>query len=138
MDVKAELTRRLAAVPEILFAFLFGSRARDTGRPRPNSDWDVAIYLRDELTPRERFKLQLRLFADLEDLGRIDIIVLNDAPPLLAHRAAMGERLVVRDEVALVRFIVRAVAVSEDMRHWREVQHRARRQRIEERTVGRP
>ncbi|MCP4661106.1 MAG: nucleotidyltransferase domain-containing protein, partial [bacterium] len=34
--------RHLEARDEILFAYLFGSRAG--GRPRPDSDWDVAIF----------------------------------------------------------------------------------------------
>lgn len=130
------LKQRLAAVDEIAFAYLFGSRGR--GDARPDSDWDVALYLREELSADERFALRLRLLADLADLGRVDLVILNDAPPLLAHRAIMGERLLVRDEVALVRFSVRTVAASEDGRYWRRLHRRARSERLQEGTFGRP
>ncbi len=130
------LADRLAAVPEIVFAHLFGSRAR--GEARPDSDWDIAVYLREDLTHRERFKLRCRLAAELEDLGRVDVVVLNDAPPLLGHRALMGERLLVRDPRTLVRYSVRTLARSEDERYWRDLHWRARRRRLEEGTFGRP
>ena len=136
MSSTEDLERRLAAIDDVAFAYLFGSRAR--GEERPDSDWDLAVYLREGLSSEERFDLRLRLLAELDDLGRDDVEILNDAPPLLAHRAIMGRRLVVRDEVALVRFSVRTVAESEDGRYWRELHRRARAQRLKEGTFGRP
>ena len=136
MSSTRNLTDRLAAVPEIAFASLFGSRAR--GDERPDSDWDVAVYLREDLSAHDRFRLRLRLAAELEDLGRVDVGILNDAPPFLAHRAIMGERLLVRDPSALVRFSVRTVARSEDGRYWRELHRKARLRRLKEGTFGRP
>ena len=130
------LEQRLAAFDDVAFAYLFGSRAR--GEERPDSDWDVAVYLRDGLSSSERFDQRLRLLAELDDFGRVDVVILNDAPPLLAHRAIMGRRLAVRDEVALVRFSVRTVAMSEDGRYWRELHRRARIRRLKEGTFGRP
>ncbi len=130
-----ELKRRLAVVDGISFAYLYGSRAR--GEERPDSDWDVAVYLREDLSADERFDLRLQLLAELDDLG-VDLLILNDAPPLLAHRAIMGERLLVRDDVARVRFSVRTVAMSEDGRYWRELHRRARLERLEEGAFGRP
>lgn len=131
-----DLRDRLDAVPEIVFAFLFGSRAR--GEARPDSDWDIAIYLRQDLSAEQRFRLRLRLAGDLEDLGEVDVVILNDAPPFLAHRAIMGERLLVRDPTTLVRFSVRTVAMSEDGRYWRELHRGARLKRLQEGTFGRP
>ena len=120
----------------VVFALLFGSRAG--GRPRPDSDWDVAVYLRDDLTAEERFKIRLRLMADLDVLGRADIVILNEAPPLLAHRALQGQRLVVRDPAALVRFTVRATSLAEDARYWSEIHLQARLRRLQEGRFGRP
>ncbi len=131
-----ELQTTLTAIPEIEFALLFGSRA--TGTHRPNSDWDVAVHLRSDLSDRERFRLRLRLAARLEDYGRADVVVLNDAPPLLAHRALMGRRLLVRNKPALVRFSIRTLALSEDERPWRELHQRMLRQRLQEGRFGRP
>ena len=135
MDAAPDLDRRLAEHPSIVFALLFGSRG--SGVARPGSDWDIAVYLRDELGARDRFKLRCQLAAELEDLGEVDVVVLNDAPPLLGHRALMGRRLLVRDPKALVRYSVRTIARSEDERYWRDLHWKARRRRLEEGSFGR-
>ena len=135
MSTVEDLKRRLAANDNISFAYLYGSRAR--GEERPDSDWDVAIYLRENLSADERFELRLSLLGELDDIG-VDLLILNDAPPLIAHRAIMGELLLARDDVARVRFSVRTVAMSEDGRYWRDLHRRARLQRLEEGTFGRP
>ena len=129
------IERQLAAVDEILFAYLFGSRADE--RARPDSDWDLGIYLSDSLTARQRFDLRLRLSCDLEPLGRVDVVVLNDAPPLLAHRVLTGRRLLVRDKTAQVRFFVKTMGLAEDDRYWGAIHRQARRERLEEGRFGR-
>ena len=130
------LQQALESTDEILFAFLFGSRAR--GNARPNSDWDVGVYLEDGLDARTRFRVRLRLLADLDALGRVDVVVLNDAPPLLAQQALAGERLLVRDETALVRFTVRTLSMAEDDRYFSRIHFRERVKRLEEGRFGRP
>ena len=90
-DVRLELARRLARFPSVRFALLFGSRA--DGRPRADSDWDLAAYLSDDLSAEERFSERLRLASELDDLGRIDLVVLNDAPPLLGQRPLECQRI---------------------------------------------
>ena len=54
------LNVRLARFDEVLFAFLFGSRAG--GKPRPDSDWDIGVCVSDALTAEQRFDLRRRLF----------------------------------------------------------------------------
>lgn len=126
----------LNATDEVLFGFLFGSRA--AGRSRPNSDWDVAIYLRENLSPRQRFDVRLAIHAELDALGRVDVVVLNDAPILLAHQALLGERLLVRDKTTYVRFFVRIMGQVEDERYWLNIHHQARLKRLREGRFGRP
>jgi predicted nucleotidyltransferase len=135
MNELDHLAARLAEHSEIVFAHLFGSRGR--GDARPDSDWDVAVYLDPALSDHERFRFRYRLAAELDDLGEVDVVVLNDAPPLLGHRALMGRRILVRDPVALVRYQVRTIAQSEDERYWRELHWQALRQRIKEGRFGR-
>jgi predicted nucleotidyltransferase len=90
--------------PEVLDAYLFGSRA--TGRERPDSDVDVAVFL-DPGRTAEHGRLQLDLIGRLESASsgqRADMVVLNRAPPLLYHRVLRdGIRLVSRDLVATTR-----------------------------------
>ncbi|MBD3335481.1 MAG: hypothetical protein GF355_08180 [Candidatus Eisenbacteria bacterium] len=136
MDPQSLMIDKLAAHEEILFALLFGSRAR--GDERPGSDWDVGAYLDDRLGPEKRFELRLRLHAELQEAGCVDLVVLNDAPPLLAHRALQGIRLIVRDRSAYVRFFVRTAARAGDEQFWRSLHARARARRLEEGKFGRP
>ena len=127
---------RLETEADILFALLFGSVAR--GEQRPDSDLDVAVYVDERLAARERFDVRLSVAAALEDLGQPDVIVLNDAPPLLAHRALQGKPILTRDKRAYVRFFVRTLALAEDERHFRAIFARARRDRVREGRFGRP
>jgi len=136
MDLQRELARRLEAVPEVLFALIFGSRAGRSARP--DSDLDVAVFLDRALGPEERFRVRLKLAAELEDLAPPDVVILNDAPPLLAHRALEGRRLFIRDPRAWVRFFVRSMRDAEDERYWARLAGEARRRRIEEGRFGRP
>jgi hypothetical protein len=131
-DLKERLNRR----PEILFAFLFGSR--HNGRPRPDSDWDVAIYLDDALTAKERFDLRRHLSAELEDLGKVDLVVLNEAPPILAHEALCGERLLMRDRSRFASFLVLTLGLAEDQRYWLKIHRQAQLRRLREGTFGQP
>lgn len=133
---KLKLKQQLERFDEVLFAFLFGSRVR--GRPRPNSDWDVGVYLADRLSGKERFEFHLRLATEFEEMGKVDLVILNDAPPLLAQRALQGERIIIRDPQAYVQFFVRTAAAAEDERFWRELHRKARQHRLQEGEFGRP
>jgi predicted nucleotidyltransferase len=97
------LTERLATAlsqrPEVLEGYLFGSLAR--GEAQPHSDIDVAVFIdRSRLGPQP-FGYAAELASDLmKALGRseLDVVVLNDAPPLLYHRVLRdGIRVTSRD-----------------------------------------
>lgn len=94
--VQARLAALLEPRGEILDAYLFGSTA--TGSAQAHSDLDVAVYLREPRPAASRFGYAADLTADLmRGLGtdRVDVVVLNDAPPLLYHR-------VLRDSVRIL------------------------------------
>lgn len=72
---------------EILEAYLFGSVAR--GENQPHSDLDVAVYLDLDRIPEAGFGYAAELNELLAvELGsdKVDVVVLNQAPPLLYHR----------------------------------------------------
>ena len=100
----------------VIFAYLFGSRAR--GRPRASSDVDLAVYLSRALSVRARESLRLRLLGEAcAALGRddVDLVILNDAGPLLAFRVIeSGKPVFSKDELARVRFEARAMALYYD------------------------
>lgn len=101
----AALRTALEARPEVLEAYLFGSLAR--GEAGEMSDVDVAVFLDEQRSVAERGRLLLELTAELMSrLGRndVDVVALNDAPPLLYHRVLRdGERLLARDLLATTR-----------------------------------
>jgi predicted nucleotidyltransferase len=136
VDLLEQLRARLTDRPEILFATLFGSQA--SGIPRSGSDVDIGVFLKEDLSAGERFDKRVELSNELEDLGRADVVVLNDAPPLLGHRALMGKQLIMRDRKAYVRYFVRTLSASEDDRYWRDIHAKERKRRLEEGTFGRP
>lgn len=115
VDVAA-LTTYLAAQSDIVAAYLFGSRA--IGRARERSDVDVAVLL-DEEDSVARFERRLRLMTEVSDVcGReADVVVLNDAPPVLQHQVLRHGRLLYeRDRRARVEFEVRAGRIYADLK----------------------
>lgn len=102
MDVALfeQLRQVLEARPEILDAYLFGSRAR--GDARAHSDVDVAVFA--SALPDTGFGYAAELATELiaaTRINEIDVVVLNLAPPLLYHRVLRdGIRLVARDLAA--------------------------------------
>ena len=100
--LKEKILRVLEPRPEILEAYLFGSTAR--GQTHAHSDIDVAVYLDMARTPDPPYGYRAALTTDLmTGLGtnRVDVVILNDAPPLLYHRVLRdGIRLLSRDLAA--------------------------------------
>ena len=101
MDTLRErLAEALERRPEVLEAYLFGSQAR--GQAQPHSDFDVAVYV--ERVPDAPFGYEAELATDLmAALGddRMDVVLLNRAPPLLYHRVLRdGVRLFSREQRA--------------------------------------
>ena len=92
------LRQAVQARPEILDAYLFGSRAR--GGTTPESDIDLAIIVDRDQAPASPFGYASALASDLMSAtheNRIDVVVLNDAPPLIYHRVLRdGIRLLAR------------------------------------------
>ena len=106
----ARLTRALEPRAEILDAYLFGSRAR--GDAHGQSDVVVAVYIDKSLADDGQWGYRAELTTVLMDaLGTndVDVVVLNQAPPLLYHR-------VLRDGVLLVTRDLQAPPASNDAR----------------------
>ena len=111
------VARCVAKRREIQAAYVFGSVA--VGRARAGSDVDVAVLL-DARVPRSRMmKYRLNLMADLASaLHRpdVDVAVLNEASPLLAHRVlSRGTLVFERSASARVRFQTRTASLYFDL-----------------------
>jgi predicted nucleotidyltransferase len=112
-ELIAKLKDALAARPDVIVAYLFGSAAR--GEFRASSDVDVAILVEEPpLSPPKRLTLASMgsgLQADLQEaVGRsVDLVTLNHASPDLIHRVLRdGVLLSERDRSARIRFEVEA------------------------------
>lgn len=141
--VDAVARGRLAAAldePGVVSALLFGSQA--TGKAGPLADIDVAVWLDPALDAQERFRRQLALIAAASQaLGtdEVQIVVLNDATPLLRHRALRdGIRLVDRDTKTRIRLETGALLEYLDTAPLRAALAAGLRHRIEEGRFGRP
>src|SRR5262245_10647660 len=103
MDDLPPLVARLRAFfgprQEVLEAYLFGSTV--AGAARAHSDVDVAVYLREPGVAASAFGYEADLIAALMQAlhtNQIDVVVLNQAPPLLYHRVLRdGVRILARD-----------------------------------------
>ncbi|MET1159624.1 MAG: HepT-like ribonuclease domain-containing protein [Thermoprotei archaeon] len=98
---------------DILFAYIFGSRA--TGRYRDKSDIDIAIYTEKPLRWREFVELAL----ELEDsLGiRVDLVDLRTAPLILAYEIiSNGVVIIDRNREKRVEFETRILKEYLDLK----------------------
>ena len=96
----ARLTAFFGACPEVAAAYLFGSHAR--GEAAPHSDIDVAIVLASDRPKAPGAALswyRLELLADLVAILHredVDLILLEQAPPVLAQRV-IAEGVLLKD-----------------------------------------
>lgn len=86
----------------VIAAYLFGSHAR--GAAHRESDVDVGVILDYGVhaTRAARFTERVRLASELIGalhVNTVDLVVLNDAPPLLARRVLLDGRQVYCDDV---------------------------------------
>jgi len=111
------VVRCLSRRREVQAAYIFGSVAR--GRTRPDSDIDVAVLVNPRALAVDPLRYRLGLIADLEAALRrpdVEVVVLNEAPPLLAHRVLSQGRLVYqRSAAARVRFQVQTANRYSDL-----------------------
>jgi predicted nucleotidyltransferase len=96
----------VATHTEIQAAYVFGSVV--AGRARQNSDLDVAVLVDHRVTAQGMLKYRLKLMADLGSAlhrSDVEVVILNQASPLLAHRVlSRGSLVFERSASERVRF----------------------------------
>lgn len=108
----------------VVSAYLFGSHG--AGRPHRESDIDVGVLLDRQRHPsrEERFDLRVRLGSDLIDAldsNAVDVVILNDAPPLLGRRVVtQGRRVFLSDPEADLRYVRDVQIRAADLRPFLE------------------
>lgn len=94
--------------PGVIFAYLFGSRARNEAFPQ--SDIDVAVYLEEDVDPLEEKLGLIGDFADRLQRDDIDVVVLNSAPLSLLGRV-MAHHMVLLDRNPHLRHRFESLAI---------------------------
>ena len=110
--IKRGVSRCLSKRREIDAAYVFGSVA--TGRTRRDSDVDVAVLIARPMPSKRAFGYRLDLIADLGSAlhrSDVEVVILNDASPLLAHRVlSKGTLVFERSASARIGFQVRTAS----------------------------
>src|SRR5215218_7210145 len=123
-DPRTALSGYFESHPDLGVAsvYLFGSHAE--GRAHQESDVDVGILLDWGRHPdsRERFEMRLRLGSDLISVlgcNEVDVVILNDAPPLLGRKIIYDGLRVYLGEPAADHAYVRDVQIrAADLEPW--------------------
>jgi hypothetical protein len=132
------VARSVSRRPEIQAAYIFGSVAR--GRARPDSDIDIAVLVGRRIPEARALSYRLKLTNELGvALGRNDVqlVVLNQAPPLLAQRVlSQGTLVFERSRAARVRFQVQTASRYADLVPTMEFYIRRLKKHVREGHVG--
>ena len=110
--VEANLNSIRAAFQEAgaVLAYFFGSAAR--GLERPDSDLDFALLLGRRVPREGRGETRIRLLTELVGITHtndLDLVLLDEAPPLLAYEVISTGRLLLGDRKEQVRYEVEAI-----------------------------
>jgi hypothetical protein len=86
----------LQSMPDILFAYLFGSFGK--GKHFPLSDVDIAVYLKEPTVFQEKKMEILGALIDILQTDEIDLVVLNNTSLPLRMRILESKKVVVDRE----------------------------------------
>lgn len=114
--------KRLFLKERVFFAYLFGSQV--TGEIGGLSDIDIAVYFDERLSKSAMFDSKLRIMAEISKLLKrddVDVVILNDAYPLFAHRIIkQGTVIFSNNEKTRIDFEVKIVMAYLDFKPYIE------------------
>ncbi len=106
-DRLAEKIIQMAPEFNVVFAYLFGSKARE--KTHPLSDIDVAVFYNSSISANDRFQGHLKLIERLQRLlpadKILDLVLLNEAPISMQFRiVSHGKIIYCSDGLTLANF----------------------------------
>src|SRR3972149_11435716 len=114
-----ELTEYFISKDSVILAYLFGSTVRgDAGRL---SDVDIGVLMDENLSKIDRFDLELKLMGEIAILirkNKIDLIILNEAPLLLAYNIIKSGIILKSDETKRVKFETKILSMYLDEKYY--------------------
>lgn len=142
--LKEVLTSNLKKENDIIFAYLFGSYAKE--KPWKESDIDVAVYLKEDFYKNglERkeffFNRQLELIEVISEavkMNQVDLVILNQAPCTLSYFVIKeGILLFSRNEADRIKFEVKVIKEYLDYSYYLKKYFKAMSKRIREGRFG--
>ena len=119
MDKEEKVRELLNKQKHVKLAYLFGSVAE--GKEGKLSDVDIAVFLDESLSKKERFDLQLKLTSGLTGIlktDRIDLIIMNDAPLLLKYNIIKHGKILKDNIETRVKIESRILSDYLDMKYY--------------------
>jgi len=114
-----ELTEYFSSKDSVILAYLFGSTVRgDAGRL---SDIDIGVLVNENLSKKDRFDLELKLMGEIAVLinkNKIDLIILNEAPLLLAYNIIKDGIILKSSETERVNFETKILSMYLDEKYY--------------------
>lgn len=110
----------LIGYENIIFAYIFGSYVQ--GKMRPDSDIDIAIYSEKKLDSETYLEIKM----DLTDACKreIDLIILNDANPLLKYEIYKNNILLfTRDNVLETSYKIKTLFEYNDVKRYLDLSY---------------
>jgi len=138
-DLIKEIKSLLLPRKEIMLAYLYGSSVKGTSRPY--SDVDIAILLDKNMSVEEgpygyRAELLAILMKALR-INRIDLTILNDAPPFLKFQVIRyGRVILIRSEAKRINFHVETIAKYNDVKRLMDTHYQYLSKRLKNGTYG--
>jgi len=120
--------------PEVIGAYLFGSRAQGTARE--DSDTDLAIVVEDRTEKDEFYFLEKLSGVEIVELDLTVVDLRHSSPLLLQQIIKTGRPVYRRSEQDLAIFRARAASRYFDTAYLRKVQHEYMKKRIREGSYG--
>lgn len=117
----------------IICAYLFGSQA--TGKVAARSDYDFAVYFKHTADKGNRedaiFEIQTKLEKKLNAYDKVDVVLLNDAQPLLEHQVVYEGKLIYsNDEEKRAHYEAQAISRWLDWKFHQDKLDKARKKQF--------
>ena len=113
----------------IVFAYIFGSFAKNN--IRKDSDIDIAIYLKTDIDTYKYLDMKMELSEVLK--REVDLVILNDASPLLKYEIYKDNILLFTHDKAMEnRYKVKILFEYNDMKRYLDLSYDKTIERLKE------
>ena len=138
-EIIGKIVSLLLPKKDVLLAYLYGSFAK--GETHPNSDIDIAILVNDSISEiKYSYGYRAEILTDLMKTlhtNRVDLIILNEAPPFLRFQVVRyGIPILTRSEAERIDFHVKTITKYNDVKKLLDIQNRYISRRLKDGTYG--